>query len=85
MENKIIKDKYIELNISNTFSYAHIIENKETDSVTTKLKAETWVKIQNAFNASTQSGDRDVAQLKNLYFNLKRKTRKDVAVERVSN
>lgn len=44
----------------------------------------TWEKICQEFNSLSSTGVREVKQLKNLYDNLKRNTRKQVATHNVS-
>lgn len=56
-----------------------IIENKKTDSVSTKEKEQCWIAIANKFNSTNICGHRDMTNLKNCWENLKKKTKKHFA------
>ncbi|KAG5899927.1 hypothetical protein JTB14_002478 [Gonioctena quinquepunctata] len=58
--------------------YFAIIECKRTDSVSTKAKNEQWSKIAREFNATSSFMDRDWQVLKNLWENLKKKTKSSI-------
>jgi hypothetical protein len=60
-----------------------IIENKKSDTISAKQKRETWNLIANQFNASSKTGTRNAQQLKLLYDNLKKSTKKKLADEKV--
>ncbi|KAJ3634845.1 hypothetical protein MTP99_007787 [Tenebrio molitor] len=59
--------------------YAKIIEDKSTKNCVTSSKTATWAKVCAEYNAQCETGPRLVRQLKVLYDNLKRSTRKTVA------
>ncbi|KAJ3618147.1 hypothetical protein MTP99_006173 [Tenebrio molitor] len=61
--------------------YAKIIEDKSTKNCVTSSKTATWTKLWENYtrNAQCETGPRLVWQLKVLYDNLKRSTRKTVA------
>lgn len=65
-------------------NFMHIIENKKTDDNNARLKKETWDLIANKYNAIQQTGLRSGGQLKLLYENIKQKTKKDYANDKVS-
>jgi len=57
--------------------YMHIFENKKTDAVTSRLKDDTWGNVAIQFNATTTDGtQRTSLQLKTLYQNQKRESKK---------
>jgi (2Fe-2S) ferredoxin len=60
--------------------YAKIIEDKSTKNCVTFSKTATWAE----YNAQCETGPHLVRQLKVLYDNLKRSTRKTVAEKHVS-
>ncbi|KAJ3616231.1 hypothetical protein MTP99_004861 [Tenebrio molitor] len=59
--------------------YAKIIEDKSTKNCVTSSKTATWAKVCAEYNAQCETGPHLVRQLKVLYDNLKRSTRKTVA------
>ena len=61
-----------------------VIENKKTDSISNKQRAESWEKVSLCFNALQDSGPRTAEQLKNAYDCIKRKARKDQSLGKVS-
>jgi vacuolar-type H+-ATPase subunit C/Vma6 len=64
--------------------YAKIIEDKSTKNCVTSSKTATWAKVCAEYNAQCETGPHLVRQLKVLYDNLKRSTRKTVAEKHVS-
>ncbi|XP_011858543.1 PREDICTED: uncharacterized protein LOC105556083 [Vollenhovia emeryi] len=60
-------------------SKKHIIENKQTDSVTIKDKEKCWLDISREFNSRCIQANRNVASLKSCWDNLKKRTRKHFA------
>lgn len=62
--------------------YAHIIENKKTDSCVNQKKAATWVQITKEFNSTGGDTYRSLNILKNKYLNMKKKSVKKFAEER---
>ncbi|PSN40506.1 hypothetical protein C0J52_05249 [Blattella germanica] len=60
-----------------------VIENKKTDSISNKQRAESWEKVSLCFNALQDSGPRTAEQLKNAYDCIKRKARKDQSLDKV--
>ncbi|XP_071578866.1 myb/SANT-like DNA-binding domain-containing protein 3, partial [Temnothorax nylanderi] len=66
-------------------NYKNIIENKKSDSVTLKDKEIAWNEICNNYNTSTLiSQERNVAQLKKLWTNLKQAQREALTKEKQS-
>ncbi|KAK4882691.1 hypothetical protein RN001_006010 [Aquatica leii] len=65
--------------------YSHILENKETNKNSSIKKIETWQRVENDFNCQNQTGIRTWKQLRILYHNLKRVSRKEVASENRKN
>ncbi|KAF0714698.1 myb/SANT-like DNA-binding domain-containing protein 3 [Aphis craccivora] len=61
-----------------------IIENIKTDNATNKSKDSIWEQITIDYNTHQQSGIRSISQLKNVYDNLKRVTRKEKSDQKVS-
>jgi hypothetical protein len=59
--------------------YAKIIEDKSTKNCGTSSKTATWAKVCAEYNAQCETGPRLGRQLKVIYDNLKRSTRKTVA------
>ena len=58
--------------------YKHIIENKNTNSVTCKQKEDAWLDVTAKFNGSSTDGIvRTIVQLKNLYQNQKRDSKQN--------
>jgi hypothetical protein len=64
------------------FSYKDIVEDKSTKAFMVDRKA--WEQIENHYNCSAETGPRNSKQLKVLYENLKRETKKSVAEQHVS-
>ncbi|XP_067014271.2 myb/SANT-like DNA-binding domain-containing protein 3 isoform X3 [Anabrus simplex] len=62
-----------------------VIENKKTDGVTVKQKDKTWKKVAEEFNSISGVSYRSARNLKTCYENLKRKTRKICADNKVMN
>ncbi|TGZ46658.1 hypothetical protein DBV15_12769 [Temnothorax longispinosus] len=64
--------------------YKNIIENKRTDGVTSKDKEKCWKVIENNYNSTSSSTEfRSAEVLKSCWENLKKKTRKFFADERI--
>jgi hypothetical protein len=66
------------------FSYKHIVEDKSTKAFMVDRKKKAWEQIENHYNCSAETGSRNSKQLKVLYENLKRETKKSVAEQHVS-
>jgi hypothetical protein len=64
--------------------YAKIIEDKSTKNCGTSSKTATWAKVCAEYNAQCETRPRLGRQLKVLYDNLKRSTRKTVTEKHVS-
>lgn len=62
--------------------YKNIIENKRTDAVSAKEKGKCWDEIAHKFN-SESSTFRDSITLKSCWENMKKRTRKFYAEERI--
>ena len=75
------RDKHLLL--EKVMEHISVIENKKTDNITNKGKAESLEKVCLSFNAEQDSGQRTVEQLKHAYDCLKRKARKDRSLEKV--
>ncbi|KAJ8948828.1 hypothetical protein NQ318_013480 [Aromia moschata] len=56
--------------------YKEKIECRKTDMMTNATKMETWKKIANEFNSSSEVSFRDAKILKNKYDNIKKRTKK---------
>lgn len=63
--------------------FSYILENKQTNKISSTKKVETWQEVEEMYNCQSQSGPRTWKQLRILYHNLKRVTRKDVASDNV--
>lgn len=63
--------------------YHHVIENKQTDGTTIKLKNDAWEVVTKQFNAMAQTGNRSSSQLRLLYDCMKKKAKKEKANEKV--
>ncbi|XP_069684686.1 myb/SANT-like DNA-binding domain-containing protein 3 [Periplaneta americana] len=63
--------------------YKQVIENKKTDGISIKEKDETWKKVEADFNSIAGVTLRNHENLKTYYENVKRKTRKMYAEEKV--
>ncbi|XP_071576779.1 uncharacterized protein [Temnothorax nylanderi] len=64
--------------------YKNIIENKRTDGITSKDKEKCWKIIENNYNSTSSSTEfRSAEVLKSCWENLKKKTRKFFADERI--
>lgn len=61
------------------FRYKCIIEDKSTKAIFVDKKNKAWEQICSEFNSSTETGPRTAKQLKILYDNIKRETKKNVA------
>lgn len=59
--------------------YKDVVENKKTDNETNAKKNKVWRKISDEFNLKNSSCVRNTEQLKTLWENIKRTTRKDNA------
>lgn len=65
-------------------NYTDIIENKKTNQVSVTEKGHTWRKIEDQFNASSNSGIfRSWQNLKLLYENQKKEIKKKKAEEKI--
>ncbi|CAH0551767.1 unnamed protein product [Brassicogethes aeneus] len=68
-----------------TYPYTHIfrnkavLENKRTDATNNKKKHKAWEDIECLFNKNSDGPKKTSHQLKILYLNLKRNTRKNMA------
>lgn len=60
-----------------------ILENKRSDSVTSKDKEYYWKTIEKKFNAISSTDFRSSEVLKSCWDNLKKKTRKFFAEEKI--
>jgi len=57
--------------------YKSIIESRNLDAMTSKLKENTWIKLSNDYNSCLMpSGHRETKQLKKCYNNMKKAARK---------
>lgn len=56
----------------------------QTDNATNKIKDTIWEQITNGYNAQQTTGIKSTNQLKNVYDNLKRLTRKGKSDKKVS-
>lgn len=67
-------------------SYIHFMKlcGFQTDNATNKTKDLIWEQITIDYNTHQQSGIRSINQLKNVYDNLKRVTRKEKSDQKVS-
>ena len=81
-KNFTIDDKDILIDI--VMKYKDVIENKKTDATCNKSKNKCWDLITMEFNNQTGSS-RNVRELKELYSNIKRKARKHLYLDKVSN
>lgn len=61
-----------------------MLENKSTDVAALGKKNEAWDKIAELYNANAESGSRSPQQLRELYRNLKRRSKKSLAEVNVS-
>lgn len=61
-----------------------MLENKSTDVAALGKKNEVWDKIAELYNANAESGSRSPQQLRELYRNLKRRSKKSLAEVNVS-
>ena len=64
--------------------YKEVIENKRTDLVTSKSREKAWKEIECDFNSRNTEHFRDWKSLKLCYENIKKKTKKSLANEKVS-
>ena len=53
--------------------YHNIVENKQTDGTSVKLKNEAWEAIAARYNATSHTGIRSASQLRLLYECIKKK------------
>src|SRR5277367_1512345 len=60
-----------------------VIENKQTDGVTVREKEAAWQSLASEFNAYSNVTKRSWNQLKLCYENLKKRTKKNVASDKV--
>ncbi|KYN03087.1 UPF0439 protein C9orf30 like protein, partial [Cyphomyrmex costatus] len=65
------------------FEYKDIIENKKSDAVTSKDKDKCWKTIEIAFNSRSSAKCRSSEVLRSCWDNLKKKTRKFFADEKM--
>lgn len=72
-----------ELLISLVEKYIHIIENKKTNSIFNKQKAECWERLAKEFNAMQTSGLRSGEQLKSCFEQIKKHAKQHQAEEKV--
>ncbi|CAH1371630.1 unnamed protein product, partial [Tenebrio molitor] len=59
--------------------YKHIVEDKCTKAFMVQKKNSVWEEIATNFNACAETGSRSSKQLRVLYENIKRETKKTVA------
>lgn len=62
--------------------FGSIIENKQTDGASVKLKNETWEAISELYNSTSQTGVRTASQLKLLYDGIKKRSKKTKQMKR---
>ncbi|VEN41971.1 unnamed protein product [Callosobruchus maculatus] len=72
-----------ELLISLVAKFKHIIENKKTNAVFNKQKADQWERIADEYNASQTSGLRNGLQLRSLYEQMKKIAKQHKAEDKV--
>lgn len=76
-------DKEKETLLEIVSDFGNVIENKQTDGASVKLKNEAWEAISELYNSTSQTGVRSASQLKLLYDSIKKKAKKDKANEKV--
>ncbi|EFN61163.1 UPF0439 protein C9orf30, partial [Camponotus floridanus] len=90
MENKQLRKRAVNFTqaekmilIDLILKHKHIIENKRSDNVTLKDKEKSWKIIENTFNSISSTEFRSSEVLKSCWDNLKKKTRKFFADEKM--
>lgn len=63
--------------------YKNVLENKKSDAVTSKDKDKCWKILEHSFNSRSSGQYRSSEVLKSCWDNLKKKTRKFFADERM--
>lgn len=63
--------------------YLNDIENKKTDAMTVDIKVKSWNAVATHYNNVNVKAQRRVSQLKTLYENIKKRTKKDVLTYQV--
>ncbi|KRT84790.1 hypothetical protein AMK59_1403 [Oryctes borbonicus] len=64
--------------LDSVLPYLNVIENKKTDSMTIDIKVRAWNAVGARYNAVNAKAQRRVSQLKTLYENIKKRTKKDI-------
>ncbi|GJQ70517.1 hypothetical protein Trydic_g22923 [Trypoxylus dichotomus] len=63
--------------------YIHVIENKKTDTATVSLKYRVWSAVTQNYNEANPIAVRKGSQLKTLYENIKKRTKKEIHARQV--
>ncbi|XP_066998394.2 myb/SANT-like DNA-binding domain-containing protein 4 [Anabrus simplex] len=62
--------------------YMNIIENKQTDAVSLQKKKIAWEELVVEYNANSENAQKDVAQLKKVWENIKFRRKAELAAEK---
>lgn len=76
------QEKHLLLN--KIFPYLRVIENKKTDTLTVDAKLKSWTDIAAQYNMVNSKQQRRVGQLKTLYENIKKRTKRDILAYQVT-